>query len=47
MTGRDVVERVPRTDTDLLRLLLESLRRWQPAERDESPGPSPTPHREG
>ncbi|MFD4698316.1 hypothetical protein [Streptomyces niveus] len=35
----------PKTDTDLLRLLLESLRRWQPPERDEPPVP-PTPHRE-
>lgn len=47
MTGHDVAEHVPRTDTDLLRLLLEVLRRWQPAERDELPGPCATPHREG
>lgn len=35
---------VPKTDTELLRLLLESLRRWQPAKR-ERPAMSDRPPR--
>ncbi|MEV0776705.1 hypothetical protein ACIBLA_37045 [Streptomyces sp. NPDC050433] len=35
--GFVVAEHVPKTDTELLRLLLESLRRRQPAEPDDLP----------
>ncbi|WP_405676164.1 hypothetical protein OG292_15340 [Streptomyces sp. NBC_01511] len=32
--GFAVAEHVPKTDTEMLRLLLESLRRWRTAEPD-------------
>ncbi|MEV0776712.1 hypothetical protein ACIBLA_37165 [Streptomyces sp. NPDC050433] len=35
--GIAVDEHGPKTDTELLRLLLDSLRRWQAAEPDDLP----------